>query len=71
MRNLLLKLLHRRRHNSRDGARHNIHAHYDLGNSFYRLWLDPTMTYSSALYEGRRNGLPLEQAQTAKYETAS
>src|SRR5262245_38529159 len=44
---LLLKLLHRRRDNSRSGARRNIHAHYDLGNEFYRLWLDPSMTYSS------------------------
>jgi len=67
LRNLLLKLLHRRRDNSRDGAKRNIHAHYDLGNNFYRLWLDPTMTYSSALYRGDE-GLPLEQAQTAKYD---
>jgi cyclopropane-fatty-acyl-phospholipid synthase len=65
--NLLLKLLHRRRDNSREGARRNIHAHYDLGNEFYRLWLDPSMTYSSALYEGEGNK-PLEAAQTAKYE---
>jgi len=64
---LLLKLLHRRRDNSRSGARRNIHAHYDLGNEFYRLWLDPSMTYSSALYAGER-GKPLEAAQTAKYE---
>jgi cyclopropane-fatty-acyl-phospholipid synthase len=67
LRNLLLKLLHRRRDNSRDGAKRNIHAHYDLGNSFYRLWLDPTMTYSSALYRGDE-GLPLELAQAAKYD---
>jgi cyclopropane-fatty-acyl-phospholipid synthase len=65
--NLLLRLLHRRRDNSRSGARRNIHAHYDLGNEFYRLWLDPSMTYSSALYAGER-GKPLEAAQTAKYE---
>ena len=49
---LALKLLHWQRRNSRRGSRKNIHAHYDLGNEFYRLWLDPTMTYSSALYEG-------------------
>ncbi len=66
-RNLLLRLLHRRRDNSRDGARRNIHAHYDLGNGFYRLWLGPTMTYSSALYDGDA-AMPLEVAQTAKYE---
>ena len=64
---LLLKLLHRRRQNSRRGSRKNIHAHYDLGNEFYRLWLDRTMTYSSALFEGT-TGKPLEAAQTAKYE---
>ena len=67
LRNLLLRLLHRRRDNSRDGARRNIHAHYDLGNGFYRLWLGPTMTYSSALYDGD-TAMPLEVAQTAKYE---
>ena len=38
---LLLKLLHRRRDNSREGSKKNIHAHYDLGNEFYGLWLDP------------------------------
>jgi cyclopropane-fatty-acyl-phospholipid synthase len=45
----------------------NIHAHYDLGNDFYRLWLDGSMTYSAGLFEGdhRRS---LEQAQAAKYE---
>ena len=65
--NLLLKLLHRRHDNSREGSKRNIHAHYDLGNEFYGLWLDPTMTYSSALYEGAE-GKALEAAQTAKYE---
>ena len=49
---LALKFLHWQRRNSRRGSRKNIHAHYDLGNEFYRLWLDPTMTYSSALFEG-------------------
>jgi Cyclopropane fatty acid synthase and related methyltransferases len=38
---MLLKLLHRRRDNSREGSKKNIHAHYDLGNEFYGLWLDP------------------------------
>ena len=64
---LALKFLHWQRRNSRRGSRKNIHAHYDLGNEFYRLWLDPTMTYSSALFEGT-DGKPLEAAQTAKYE---
>ena len=49
-------LIHRARHllnrNSRAGSKRNIHAHYDLGNAFYRLWLDPTMSYSSAWFNG-------------------
>jgi len=65
--NLVLKLLHRRRANTREGAKRNIHAHYDLGNNFYRLWLDPTMSYSSALYDGQR-AKSLEAAQHDKYE---
>lgn len=60
--NGLYHLLHR---NSRAGSRKNIHAHYDLGNSFYSRWLDPTMTYSSALYERPDQSLP--DAQRAKY----
>ena len=63
---LSLKLLHGLRRNSRAGSRRNIHAHYDLGNRFYSLWLDPTMSYSSALYAGEARSL--EAAQTAKYE---
>ncbi len=45
------RLLHLLRRNTLKQARKNIRAHYDLGNEFYRLWLDPTMTYSSALFE--------------------
>ena len=45
----LKHLLHR---NSRRGSRQNIHAHYDIGNRFYRLWLDESMNYSSALFDG-------------------
>jgi cyclopropane-fatty-acyl-phospholipid synthase len=67
LQNLALRFLHRRRDNSREGSKRNIRAHYDLGNSFYRLWLDPTMSYSSALYEGQ-SGKSLEAAQTAKYD---
>ena len=52
--------------NSRAGARRNIMAHYDLGNEFYSAWLDPSMTYSSALFTSPNQSL--EQAQTAKYE---
>ncbi|WP_296054939.1 cyclopropane-fatty-acyl-phospholipid synthase family protein [uncultured Amphritea sp.] len=57
---------HWRNHNSRSGSRRNIAAHYDLGNDFYRLWLDPTMSYSSALFESGQQSL--EQGQTAKYQ---
>ncbi|WP_300301261.1 class I SAM-dependent methyltransferase, partial [Ferrovibrio sp.] len=51
--------------NSRRGSRRNIAYHYDLGNDFYRLWLDPSMTYSSALW--RRSDESLEEAQLNKY----
>jgi cyclopropane-fatty-acyl-phospholipid synthase len=61
----LLRLRHRLHANTRAGSRRNIAYHYDLGNQFYRLWLDPTMTYSSALFE--RSDATLEEAQTAKY----
>ncbi len=56
---------HRLNRNSREGARKNIHAHYDLGNAFYETWLDRTMTYSSAVFE--TPGEALETAQTRKY----
>jgi cyclopropane-fatty-acyl-phospholipid synthase len=58
------KAYHRSRTNTRDGSRANIAAHYDLGNAFYRLWLDPSMSYSSALYG--RHDQSLETAQQAK-----
>jgi len=63
----LFKLRHLLRANSRKQARKNIEAHYDLGNAFYELWLDPTMTYSSGLFGGGFDG-DLAAAQTAKYE---
>jgi cyclopropane-fatty-acyl-phospholipid synthase len=46
------RIKHLLNRNTKRGAARNIHAHYDLGNDFYRLWLDPTMTYSSALFDG-------------------
>jgi cyclopropane-fatty-acyl-phospholipid synthase len=64
---LFYRIRHLRRANTREGARKNIHAHYDLGNSFYQSWLDPSMTYSAALFEGNL-ARTLEQAQQAKYE---
>lgn len=64
---LLRRMWHRARRNSRKGARRNIHDHYDLGNDFYALWLDPTMTYSSALFaDPLDRSEPLEQAQRTK-----
>ncbi len=62
---LLDKLWHRRRDNDKRGSRENISAHYDLGNDFYRLWLDDTMSYSSAVFDGKANSL--EAAQRQKY----
>ena len=52
--------------NTRSGSQRNIMAHYDLGNDFYARWLDPTMTYSSALFSGDEER-SLEAAQRAKY----
>ena len=60
------RIRHRLRANTRAGSRRNIEEHYDLGNDFYQLWLDPTMTYSAAIYS--REDQPLEEAQHAKYE---
>ncbi|MBC7503331.1 MAG: class I SAM-dependent methyltransferase [Herminiimonas sp.] len=63
-------LLYRAKHlfnrNSKSGSRKNIHAHYDIGNDFYKLWLDPSMTYSSALFSSGHVE-NLQDAQTAKY----
>jgi cyclopropane-fatty-acyl-phospholipid synthase len=65
----ILGVVQRIRHwlnaNTKRGSRQNIAAHYDLGNRFYETWLDPSMTYSSALYAEGANDL--ETAQTAKY----
>lgn len=63
---MLTKLRHRLRDNNRRRAKRNIAYHYDLGNSFYALWLDETWTYSSALFA--RADQPLAEAQAAKYQ---
>ena len=60
------RVLHLLRPNSLDTSRRNIQEHYDLGNDLYRLFLDPTMTYSSALFTAPEQ--TLEQAQIAKYD---
>lgn len=66
---VLLRALNALRHglraNSKIGARRNISYHYDLGNSFYEQWLDPSMTYSSAIFADGDNSL--ESAQLRKY----
>ena len=59
-------LLHR---NTRANSQKNIHAHYDLGNGFYGLWLDETMNYSSALFNGDMQQ-PMADAQVAKVRRA-
>ena len=60
---LLLRGWHALRRNDRKGSRRNIADHYDLGNDFYREWLDPSLTYSSGIYG---SGDTLEQAQRRK-----
>ena len=65
---LLYRLRHRLNRNSRSNSRKNIHAHYDLGNAFYGLWLDPTSNYSSAWFESF--DLSMEEAQHAKVRRA-
>ena len=66
---LLHRLQHALNRNTRRGSRKNISAHYDLGNAFYTLWLDETMNYSSAWFDGDF-AKPLAQAQTAKLRRA-
>ncbi len=61
---LAARAWHRLRRNDRGGARRNIAAHYDLGNDFYEAWLDPTLTYSSAIFADPAE--PFERAQETK-----
>ena len=63
---LLSRLNHFRNRNSRDGSRRNIQEHYDLGNSFFSLFLDPTMMYSSAVFHNEQASL--EQASIEKID---
>jgi len=65
---LVARLVHRLHRNTRAGSLRNIHAHYDLGNDFYAAWLDPTMSYSSARFDGAADGSEhgLEAAQQRK-----
>ena len=66
---LLYRVKHLLKRNTRRNSQKNIHAHYDLGNAFYQLWLDETMNYSSALFAGDLSQ-PLAQAQSAKVRRA-
>jgi cyclopropane-fatty-acyl-phospholipid synthase len=58
------KIWHKKRDNTREGSKDNIAEHYDLGNQFYQLWLDDTMSYSSAVFDSTTNSL--ESAQRLK-----
>ena len=60
------KIWHFLRKNTRSGSRKNIVAHYDLGNDFYRLFLDQTLTYSCGIFES--NDTSMRDASLAKYE---
>ncbi|PHM20575.1 MAG: SAM-dependent methyltransferase [Curvibacter sp. PD_MW3] len=65
---LLYRLRHLLHRNTKANSKKNIHAHYDLGNAFYKLWLDETMNYSSAWFEGRLDGdmVPAQQAKVRR-----
>lgn len=64
--NIVSQVMYYLRSNSLKGSKRNIHAHYDLGNDFYSLWLDPTMSYSAAIFEN--DNQPLKHAQLNKYD---
>jgi len=64
--NPINKFIHWRKQNTLKGSKQNILAHYDLSNDFYKLWLDPTMTYSCGYFEN--NSVSLEQASIEKID---
>jgi cyclopropane-fatty-acyl-phospholipid synthase len=66
---LFYRIKHLLNRNTRANSQKNIHAHYDLGNAFYSLWLDETMNYSSALFQGDLSQ-PMADAQRAKVRRA-
>jgi cyclopropane-fatty-acyl-phospholipid synthase len=61
-----IRLYHALRRNSITGSRRNIGAHYDLGNEFFELFLDPTLTYSSGIFDADDSSM--EEASIAKYD---
>jgi cyclopropane-fatty-acyl-phospholipid synthase len=66
LRKIWTRLVHAGYSNSIAGARENIHRHYDIGNDFYQLWLDPRMIYSCAYFA--REDMALPEAQLAKLD---
>ena len=66
---MIYRVKHLLNRNHKANSRKNIHAHYDLGNAFYELWLDGTMNYSSALFEGDFSRT-MQTAQNAKVRRA-
>lgn len=64
----LLKVLHWLNSNTTEGSRKNIAAHYDLGNDFFKLWLDPTMMYSSGIFEHAVVDNPSDALQAASHK---
>ena len=66
---LIYRIKHLLNRNTRGNSKKNIHAHYDLGNAFYELWLDDTLNYSSALFEGNFS-TDMRDAQRAKVRRA-
>lgn len=66
---LLYRIKHLLHRNTKANSQKNIHAHYDLGNAFYELWLDDTMNYSSAWFEGQMDR-DMRTAQNAKVRRA-
>ncbi|MDB2415452.1 cyclopropane-fatty-acyl-phospholipid synthase family protein, partial [Rickettsiales bacterium] len=64
--NIAAQFLYYMRSNTIKGSKRNIHAHYDLGNDFYSLWLDPTMSYSAALFKNKNESL--QYGQLNKYD---
>jgi cyclopropane-fatty-acyl-phospholipid synthase len=66
---LLYRIQHLFNRNTKANSQKNIHAHYDLGNAFYTLWLDGTMNYSSAWFDGDHSQ-PMAEAQSAKVRRA-
>ena len=66
---LFYRIKHLLNRNTKANSQKNIHAHYDLGNAFYTLWLDETMNYSSAIFAGNTEQ-PMAEAQKAKVRRA-